>query len=107
MAVRKGPKEWTPEPGAVRDVMYSDTAQCLAIAAPRWFERPDFQEWRRGTDVATWHEPSWEGQDVFIVYADGELDWHTKGMPRDIERTVLRLIEKHEMEYGVVWIKAV
>lgn len=107
MVVRRGPKEWAPElpPPDVRE--FHIDAKCLVIRAPEWFARADFQEWRRSSGVAAWHEREVEGQDLFIVYADAELDWHTQGMPQDIFRKIMRMIDATLMGYGVVWIKAV
>lgn len=103
MSAKKGPKEWSPF-DYVRDARVE---QCLVILAPGWFVRKDFRKWRLRSGVATWRDPSPEGQDVFIVFADGELDWHTEGMPEDILSKLAETVEEAKMDYGVIWIKAV
>lgn len=104
MATKKGPKDWTPE---FKDVHDARIEQCLTILAPDWFARPDFQRWRRRSGVATWAERDPEGQDVFIVWADHELDWHVKGLPHDILKKLELVAKETELEYGTIWIKAV
>lgn len=104
MARESGPRDWSP---SMKDVQYAVAEKCLVIMAADWFVREDFQAWRRKSHVATWKEKDVEGQDVFIVYADDELDWHTNEMPADIYRKILRMVAAVDMEYGVIWIKAV
>jgi hypothetical protein len=103
--MKKGPKDWSPHHRA--DIEHVQLGQCLIILAPDWFHRGDFQKWRSGSGVATWHDRSPEGQDVFIVFADRELDWHTSKLPADIYEKLDRAVRSSDMEYGVVWIKAV
>ena len=64
--MKKGPKDWSPHHRA--DIEHVQLGQCLIILAPDWFHRGDFQKWRSGSGVATWHDRSPEGQDVFVHY---------------------------------------
>lgn len=102
--MKNNPKDWNPE---FPELYNTRIEQCLVVLAPNWFARADFQRWRRRSGVATWKEPAVDGQDVFIVYADHEMDWHTKDLPDDILKKLEIIVEATKMDYGTIWIKAV
>lgn len=102
MATRRM-REWTPSP-RIRHAL----GDALVITAPEWFERADFQEYRKNPEVATWQNEDLGYQDTFTVYVDGEL--RDKGfLPPDIERSIMKLVDMYfkDTGYHVIWIKAV
>ncbi len=112
-------------PGVVMPGLKMEIATCVIVNAPEWFQRDDFQAWRRGCVAeqaggpATWH-PEQEGpgdyQDVFITFDRGPNpdprngDWEGSddfGLPDDIYAALGEVLRLAAARYGVIWIKPV
>lgn len=93
--------------------MQTSLESCLAINAPEWYLRQDFQDFLEGRrpgqlgPPATWHRPGTapdEFSDVFVTFDGGEGS-DADALPADIWMAIRAAADHYRMTYGVVWIR--
>jgi hypothetical protein len=100
-----------------------ETADCVVLTAPHWFERADFLAWLTGPSrVATWRregDKTTEYSDAFVTFDGGSdpgpageryegCDFYGAGeyaLPEDIEREIKAALATCRATRGVVWIR--
>jgi len=97
-----------------------ERTECVKIRAPHWFQREDFQEWRKRQPYpfaalgATTCDPSYE--DVLMTFDrhpntdyawEGSHVGETCELPSDIHEIIGRLLKSRNLRSGLLWINPI
>ena len=79
---------------------------CVRINVPELFADPEFADWVRDGQAATWHghlHAMGEYSDVFVTY-DGGSGSDAESMPEHCWEYIKRAVEPTRIAFGVVWL---